>query len=261
QTKDGGCGLQSLLRKRSRDITGIMNGIDESLWNPQDDPLIFGGFNSCNQRGKKKNRQELLAMLGIEETGQIVASIISRMTEQKGLELVREVLDDLLGLHLSLIVLGVGNPEEESLMLQAMEQRRGRLCVKIEFNEQLAHRIVAGSDITLIPSKYEPSSLNQLYSLHYGTIPVVRNTGGLIDAIMDFNPSDGSGNGFIFDEYNSSSLLRAVKRACEVHSSPKMWKKLVNNAMEADFSWKKSASLYKNLYSECRNIYQDQQEG
>ncbi|MDD2714314.1 MAG: glycogen synthase GlgA [Candidatus Wallbacteria bacterium] len=254
QTQEMGCGLEGLLAERSNDLVGIVNGIDYETWNPENDKLIQKTYNSGKSAaGKAKNKLSLLEMFGLPIDDRPLIGIVSRLDEQKGIDLLHNALSEIMGQQVKLVILGKGKPEYEEFLAAAAAKHPDKLGVRIEFNEKIAHQIQAGADIFLMPSKVEPCGLNQLYALRYGTIPVVRKTGGLSDTIIDFDPADGSGNGFVFEEYNPLSMIRAIKRVCETYRAPKLWKKLVNNAMEADFSWNSSAQKYKELFEKVRS--------
>ena len=245
-----GFGLEGVLRSRASDLVGIVNGIDDKVWNPQLDELIPYRFSAASLDGKAKNKTELLRRNKLPEAEDRVplVGMISRLAEQKGFDILGEALDKLMELNLQMVVLGTGKREFHELLESAAKRYPKKLAVNLVFDNELAHLIEAGADIFLMPSRYEPCGLNQLYSLRYGTIPVVRATGGLADTIKHFNADSGKGNGFMFKDYTPEALLAAMRTALETFRDQKAWAKLIGNAMAEDFSWKTSAKKYLNIY-------------
>jgi len=249
QTPEFGCGLDGLLRSRSRVLFGLLNGVDYAAWNPATDTLIPAPFNSSDLTGKKICKMELLKTFSLTGGGWTpVVGIVSRLAGQKGLDIVCDALPALFALGVRLIILGTGEAKIQDSLLEALKVFPAQLGLKIAFDEKIAHTIYAGSDIFLIPSRYEPCGLTQMYSLRYGTVPVVRATGGLDDSIREFDPSTGTGNGFKFEEASPDALVVAVRKALAAFGQPHDWKALVRNAMNSDFSWEKSAGEYMDLY-------------
>lgn len=249
QTPEYGYGLEGVLRERRAQVHGILNGVDYKAWDPKTDPHIAANFDSHNLSGKKACKQDLAKIYGLKETsGAPVIGIVSRLAGQKGFDILEEAMDELLKLDLHLVLLGTGDAKYEKQFDALGKKHAGRLGVKIAFDNVLAHKIEAGSDMFLMPSKYEPCGLNQMYSLKYGTIPIVRATGGLDDTIQKFDARTGEGNGFKFTDYSSSALLGEVKRARELYDDSANWLKLIKNAMQMDFSWKRSALKYDGIY-------------
>lgn len=244
-----GVGLQDVVRKRKNDLSGIINGIDYSVWDPSVDELIPHRYDVKTMDLKAENKRALLAKMGLpfhEKTP--VVGIISRLADQKGFDLIDEVLDDLLALNLQLVVLGTGEKKYHEMFEQAHRKYPQKMSVALTFNNDLAHLIEAGSDMFLMPSRYEPCGLNQLYSLRYGTVPIVRATGGLDDTIEDFVASTGSGTGFKFKKYDSREMLHTVHRAVQTYADQAVWRKLMKAGMNKDFSWEASAKKYIQLY-------------
>jgi starch synthase len=249
QTPEFGCGLDGLLRHRAGALHGILNGVDYGDWDPATDKLIPRNFGPADLAGKRECRAELARMFGLSAPpGLPVAGMVTRLAGQKGLDIVCEALDALLGLGLTLVILGTGDQKIQDFLLDAQKKHPARLGLKIAFDERIAHTIYAGSDVFLIPSRYEPCGLTQMYALKYGTVPIVRATGGLDDSIREFDPRAGAGNGFKFAEAAPDALLAASARAVDAFRRPEMWTVLVGNAMAADFSWKRSAAAYLDLY-------------
>jgi starch synthase len=244
-----GCGLQDIVERRKNDLTGILNGIDYTIWNPAVDTLIPHKYDQRSIDLKIENKKALLAKtkLPFEENVPVVG-IISRLASQKGFDLIGEVLDDMVALNLQLVVLGTGEKKYHDLFEKAAKKHPQHVAIDLSFNDELAHLIEAGSDMFLMPSRYEPCGLNQLYSLKYGTIPVVRATGGLDDTIQEFNPATGYGTGFKFQTYDSGEMLKALQRAVHAFHDRSQWRKLIKNGMSKDFSWEASARKYVHLY-------------
>jgi len=249
QTPEYGYGLEGVLKDRSVDIYGILNGVDYASWNPKTDPHITSNYDVKDLSGKKRCKEELLSIFKLRGSDEFpVIGMISRLADQKGFDILAEALDNLMKLGLYLVILGTGDAKYEKQFTALGKKYANRLGVKIAFDNVLAHKIEAGSDMFLMPSKYEPCGLNQMYSLKYGTIPIVRATGGLDDTIREFNPEAQKGNGFKFKPYSSSDLIKAVKRAIYIYKNKLLWTKLMANAMNEDFSWGKSAQKYEEIY-------------
>jgi starch synthase len=249
QTPEFGCGLDGLLRSRSCALSGILNGVDYADWNPASDRLIPANFSPSGLAGKARCRAGLLEAFGLDRAADApVAGMVTRLAAQKGVDIVCEALDDVFKLGVSVVVLGTGDQKIQDFLKDAQKEYRGRLGLKIAFDEKLAHTIYAGSDLFLIPSRYEPCGLTQMYALKYGTIPVVRATGGLDDTIREFDPAARTGNGFKFEGATAEELLASLGRAVDVFSRKDVWDVLVGNAMAADFSWSRSAREYLALY-------------
>ncbi|MHB8170799.1 MAG: glycogen synthase GlgA [Thermincolia bacterium] len=249
QTSEYGEGMDGLLRKRGGDLYGIINGLDYEEFNPATDPYIRKHFDINNIKGKKINKEFLQEEMGLPVKDVPLIGLVSRLVDQKGLDLIALIMDELLLADVQLVVLGSGDPHYEQLFKGFQIRYPDKLGVHIGFNAELAQRIYAGSDLFLMPSKYEPCGLGQLISLRYGTIPIVRATGGLKDTITEFGVETGNGNGFSFVPYLPADLLATIKRALNLYrNQPEQWEKLVVNALQEDFSWKRSAEEYVRLY-------------
>jgi starch synthase len=249
QTSQFGYGLEGLLKHRDIDLFGILNGADYSDWNPAADPHTYGinyDLKSFHKKEEIKNRlcDELRLFRGSEP----VVGIVSRLVSQKGFETLSHVFHKIMELPLKFAILGTGQPEIENFFLEMTSIYPGRVSANITFNNAMSHKIEAGSDIFLMPSVYEPCGLNQIYSLRYGTIPVVRSTGGLADTIIDFNSNPQQGNGFSYYDPHGDYLADALKRAVETYFQPLTWMKIVENAMKTNFSWEISAKKYEQVY-------------
>ncbi len=249
QTPEFGCGLDGLLRSRSGVLHGILNGVDYRDWNPATDRLIPRNYTPSDRAGKKTCRKELAAMFGLAAPADLpVAGMVTRLAGQKGLDIVCDALDALLGRGLTLVILGTGDQKIQDFLLTAQKKDPSRIGLKIAFDERIAHTIYAGSDMFLIPSRYEPCGLTQMYAMKYGTVPVVRATGGLDDSVQEFDRGAGSGTGFKFVEAAAGPLVETAGRAVAAFRRPEDWRKLVDNTMAADFSWERSAAAYLALY-------------
>jgi starch synthase len=250
QTPTFGYGLDGVLAARRHVLSGILNGADYDEWSPETDPLIAKPYSADKLRGKAACKADLQRTFGLPTDPKVpVLGIVSRLVDQKGFDLIAAVVPTLLERPLQLVVLGTGEARYHRLLEDLAAAHPQRLAVRIAFDNVLAHKIEAGSDIFLMPSRYEPCGLNQLYSLRYGTIPVVHATGGLEDTIDDFDSSTGQGSGFKFRDYTPGAFLGAVERALQVCANPPVWSFLVRNAMRRDFSWDRSAMAYADFYA------------
>jgi len=248
-TPEYGFGLDGVLQQRAEDMVGILNGADYKVWNPAVDPFLAQNFSPEDLSGKQTCKADLQEIFGLPQKPDVpLLAMVSRLAAQKGLDLVEAVLDRLLQRDLQLVLLGSGDKRYQDYFQAAALQYPGRIGVRISFDEALAHKIEAGADIFLMPSRYEPSGLNQLYSMKYGTIPVVRATGGLKDSVEEFDPVRGNGNGFLFDSYDGDAFLGAIDRALAAFRHKDDWTTLMKNAMAMDYSWSRSASAYAALY-------------
>ena len=247
-----GYGMEGVLRDRSQDLYGVLNGADYEEWSPEKDKLIPYNYGKGNLWVKTKNKEFLLkqASLGYDENIPLIG-MISRLADQKGFDLLQEIADRLLSLELKLLILGTGEEKYHRFLPELEKKYPEKMKVYLKYDNKLAHLIEAGSDIFLMPSRYEPCGLNQLYSLKYGTIPVVRETGGLADTIEDYNPRTKKGTGFVFKDYNGEELFFALKRALELFKDKTAWNNLIVEGMEKDFSWEASAEKYIRLYEKA----------
>jgi len=245
-----GYGLEGVLRRRNGDLSGIVNGIDYHAWNPETDPLLPAHFSSPDHPGKAVCKRELLKAFGLPQPERRLplVGMVSRLVAQKGFDLIEQVKDRLGSMDLQMVVLGTGQQKYHDLLQEMAAQYPLRFAFQSGFDESLAHRVFAGSDILLMPSKYEPCGLNQLYSLRYGTVPVVRATGGLVDTVTDYDPATEAGTGFRFYPYDGREMLAALERALRVYSDAPRWTKLAARGMAEDWSWEESARKYLSLY-------------
>ncbi len=248
-TAEGGEKLDVVLRRRQDKLVGILNGIDYEVYNPSCDASISQQYSWRSIKRKQTNKAKLQEFLCLPVDPEIpMVGMVSRLVAAKGLDLVAAVLDDLLALDLQLVILGTGEEKYESMFRVAAHRYPSKLSANIYFDDTLAHRIYAGTDINLMPSRAEPCGISQLIALRYGSIPVVRETGGLKDTITAFNEYTGEGNGFSFANYNAHDMLYTLNRAISFYHDKEVWLKIVKTAMASDFSWQRSASEYSALY-------------
>ncbi len=255
QTPRYGSGLDDLLRARSSELRGIVNGIDTDIWNPALEPMLARRYDLSNlTEGKAACKDWLQSHAGLERRQDVpLFAQIGRLDPQKGWELLAEVADQLLAAGAQLIVLGAGHPRYHTLLDELAHRHRGRCVAYLGFNEELAHQIEAGADLFLMPSLFEPCGLNQLYSLAHGTVPIVRATGGLADTVVNANPrtiGDGTANGFWFSEPTADALWQAIERALTTWRDREAWVRLMRTGMKADWSWDRSAREYSRIYEE-----------
>jgi len=244
-----GFGLEGVLRRRRADLTGILNGIDDTLWNPATDPHLARRFDRDRLEDREPNRARLIEECGLSpRPGDTLVGMVTRLAEQKGLDLIAAAAPEMLQLDLCLVVLGSGPARYQELLRRLASEHPQRVCYREGFDEPLAHRIEAGADVFLMPSRYEPCGLNQMYSLRYGAVPVVRATGGLADTVEEFDPRRGQGTGFRFDAFEPAEMLAALRRAIAIHRQAALWRQLQRNGMAQDFSWRASAERYERLY-------------
>jgi len=252
QTSEFGMGLEGPLRARADALHGILNGIDDGEWNPETDPYLERSYSADDLAGKEANKRALLDDFELPYDADVpVFGIVSRLTAQKGFELLPDVLAVLLReADLRLVVLGSGEERHEQYFQWLHDTFPSQVGVYRGHDERIAHRIEAGSDLFLMPSRYEPCGLNQMYSLRYGTVPIVRRTGGLADTVEPYDPETGRGTGFLFDEFRSEALLEAVREALACWSDRFTWQRLMRNGMSRDFSWDRQGERYVELYRE-----------
>lgn len=250
QRPEYGMGLDQLLRQRADSVVGILNGVDYDEWNPETDPFISANYSKEDLRGKWICKRTLLKELQlVHRPRRPLISIVSRLVGQKGIDLIMQVVPRLLGQRdFSLAVLGTGERRYESFFEWLQDNVRDRVCFYRGYNNELAHWMEAGSDIFLMPSLYEPCGLNQMYSLKYGTVPVVRETGGLADSVEPVSPLAGTGTGIVFRDYDEAGLDWALNTALDLYANKRLWRRLITNGMSMDFSWERQGGRYVELF-------------
>jgi len=252
QTREFGFGFDGILRARAADLVGILNGIDYDQWDPAADPNLPVPFDASNLNGKEAAKRKVLETFGFPRTDEVfrrpLVGMISRLVDQKGFDLLAALADDLPRLGASVVLLGTGERRYEDLWLALTARHPGMIRARIGFDEGLAHLIEGGADLFLMPSRFEPCGLNQMYSLRYGTLPLVRATGGLFDTVRNFDPRTGEGTGFTFDEYSPQALLNTLRWALGVYADRDVWRRLQRSAMTQDHSWAASAREYEKVY-------------
>ncbi len=251
-TAEYGFGLDGILRERDKDLSGIRNGIDYNEWSPARDGLIRRRYSAEDLRGKALCKRALLARSGLRlQSGFPLISFIGRLAAQKGIDLILPVIDRLVGYGCGVIILGTGERGIERELTKRASRLKGGFHLMTGFNERMAHAVYAGSDIMMMPSRYEPCGLVQMIAQRYGTVPVARNTGGLSDTIEDHDALAGKGTGFLFDAYNPSAFLEAIKRAITLFTVRRRWRRMILRGMGRDFSWKRPATEYLQLYKKA----------
>jgi starch synthase len=256
QTAEYGFGLEGVLRDRAATVTGILNGVDYDEWSPQADKFIAAKYSPQDLSGKAQCKQDLLTAFGVKNADPKlpVIGIVSRFAAQKGFDLIAQIMDRLAREEMIVVALGAGDKQYEEMFVRLNKQFPNKIAVKVAYDNAIAHKIEAGSDMFLMPSKYEPCGLNQIYSLKYGTVPIVRATGGLDDTIEPWDARSGKGTGFKFTEYNGESLLLTIKHALQAYRDQTSWQVLMRNGMNKDFSWNASAREYGKIYEKVRQM-------
>jgi starch synthase len=254
QTPEFGMGMDAILRNRSADLHGIINGADYHTWDPATDPHISAHYSLRHMHGKQACKAALAQMVGLDHQflARPLLAVVSRLTVQKGHDLLLEILPDVAKLDVGLVILGAGEQKYEQALRLLEQQYPERLAVRVGFDEPLAHRIMAGADMLLAPSHYEPCGLTQIYALRYGTVPIVRAIGGFDDTIQQFDPNSGKGTGFKFLKHEARAVLDQIRQAIQTYQDKAVWQELVKNGMKADFSWDESARKYVALYEAVR---------
>lgn len=249
QTPEGGAGLDAVMREQAHKLTGILNGVDYEIWNPAKDEFLPKTYSPKNLAGKRKCREELLSQLGLapNPTGPVLV-MVSRLTHQKGVELLFPVIDRLLADDVRLVILGEGHAAFERELMIACRRSPDRFAYRQSMDEKLSHLIYAGGDVFLMPSQYEPCGLSAMYALKYGTLPIGHATGGLYESIQDYDPTNNSGHGFLFYDYNVEAFWDAIMRVRACFNDAERWKELQLRAMACDFSWSTATPRYEEIY-------------
>ncbi len=252
QTAEFGHGLDGLMRARKEDLYGIVNGVDYDIWDPSKDVNLPTKYTAANLRGKSQDKIVLRKSCSLENSKDVpVIGMVSRMSDQKGFDILSAAFERIMGLDVQFVLLGTGDPKYQNMYIDLSHKYHGKVSMNIGFDSAAAPLIYAGSDMFMMPSRYEPCGLGQLISFRYGTVPIVRATGGLADTVKDFDSIRETGDGFVFKEYSSDSLYNAVERAVRAYSDKKKWTKLVKKVMKNDFSWEVSAKQYVQLYKKA----------
>jgi starch synthase len=256
QTAEYGFGLEGVLRDRAATVTGIVNGVDYDEWSPQADKFIATKYSPQDLAGKAVCKQDLLTTFGVKNSDPKipVIGIVSRFAAQKGFDLIAQIMDRLAREEMIMVVLGSGDKVYEEMFARLNKQFPNKIALKVAYDNAIAHKIEAGADMFLMPSRYEPCGLNQIYSLKYGTVPIVRATGGLDDTIEPWDARSGRGTGFKFTEYNGESLLLTIKQALTAFRDQTSWQVLMRNGMNKDFSWNASAREYGKIYERVKQM-------
>lgn len=254
QTPALGYGLEGLLQHRHHVLSGIVNGIDDNVWNPQTDSLISQNYSSTTLNKKKVNKLALQKLYKLPANKDaLLLGFVGRLVEQKGIDLIIELLKTIKHLPIQFCLLGTGEKKYQETLTHIAKQNPDQIGINIGYSEKLAHQVEAGADVFLMPSRFEPCGLNQLYSLRYGTVPIVHNVGGLADTVIDTIPEtikNNTATGFVFNQPTVKALRQSIDRALGIYNESKIWKKVVKNGMKAQFSWEKSAKEYLDLYQE-----------
>ncbi len=251
-TGEFGFGLEGVLARRNGDLRGILNGIDVEVWNPATDRELPANYDADHLERKAEVRAALAAACGLPSNGMPIVGMVSRLVEQKGFDLIEEASDELMKLDARFVILGTGAPRYTEFIRDLAAAHPTRVCYRSGYDESFAHVIEGGADIFFMPSRYEPCGLNQMYSLRYGTVPVVRETGGLADTVTEFDPLTRAGNGFLFHRFEAQEMVAALRRALAIHKQRDLWRVLQKTGMGQDFSWGRSAKEYDALYEEAR---------
>ena len=256
QTTEYGFGLEGVLRNRAATVTGILNGVDYNEWSPETDKFIVAKYSPQDLSGKLQCKKDLLNAFGIANADSRVPviGIVSRFAAQKGFDLIAQIMDRLAREEMIMVVLGSGDKLFEDMFQRLNKQFPNKIAAKVAFDNAIAHKIEAGADMFLMPSRYEPCGLNQIYSLKYGTVPIVRATGGLDDTIEPWDARTGKGTGFKFSDYTGEALLATIKQALLAYRDPSSWQTLMRNGMSRDFSWGASAREYGKIYERARQV-------
>ncbi|SMC19833.1 starch synthase [Andreprevotia lacus DSM 23236] len=252
-TEEQGCGLNGLLRDRGAQLSGVLNGVDDAVWNPATDVLIAASYTADKPAGKAKCKQALQEALGLatDSDGPLFA-VVSRITEQKGLHLILDTLDEIVSRGGQFVLLGSGDPDKEAAFVAKAAANPQQVAVRIGYDEDKSHRVMAGADVIMVPSRFEPCGLTQLYGLKYGALPLVRKVGGLADTVVDValeNLADETATGFVFNDFTAADLTAGIRRAFALWAKPQSWKTVRRSAMRRDFGWQAAAHAYTDLYT------------
>jgi starch synthase len=248
RTPEFGHGLDGMLRNRSADLFGIVNGIDYEEWDPSKDPALPANYNATKLAGKAECKKALQDQLSLPRGNAPLIGMVTRLTDQKGLDILLDAIPEILSRQAQLVILGTGDEHYHRLLAAVGDRYRDRMRVLLKYDEIIARRIYAGSDLFVMPSRYEPCGLGQMHALRYGTVPVVRRTGGLADTVADVAPRTGKGTGYVFDNYTPDALAACIERALDAYRDAARWRTIVRAGMKVDFSWEHSAKEYVKVY-------------
>jgi len=261
-TPEYGFGLEGVFQERAQDLFGIVEGVDYQRWNPSKDHYLASTYDSDNLEGKKACKEALIHRFGLSlPPNHPLVGMTTRLYERKGIDLVEAILDELISLGVGFVLQGTGEERHQYLLQEIAARHPGRIGLSLTYTDELAHQIIAGADICLMPSRYEPCGLDQLYCLRYGTVPVVRATGGLDETIQQYDPATRTGNGFKFSDYTPGAFLAAVKQALALYQDQTAWQALMRHNMTLDFSWDRVAPQYVELYERAREKRRQALEG
>lgn len=258
KTPQFGAGMEGVLAYRKDRLRGILNGIDYDVWNPATDSLLYVNYDLSSLERKKENKRFLQKEAELPEKDVPLIGMVSRLASQKGFDILLSCMDSLLEKELQLVILGKGEKDIEEGLKAKAEKYKEKLRVFIEYNEKLSHRIYAGSDMFLMPSLFEPCGLGQMIAMRYGTVPIVREVGGLADSVEEFNPERLEGCGFLFKDYSPEALAEAISKALYFYKKPDLWHKIQENCMRKDFSWRSSAKKYIEIYKEAMELRKEE---
>ncbi|MFP4466377.1 MAG: glycogen synthase GlgA [Candidatus Goldiibacteriota bacterium] len=251
QTGEYGYGLDGVLRARSSDLRGILNGIDYTQWDPRTDKLLDVNYGPQNMEKKTELKKKLLAAAGLDYYENIpLIGLVTRLDDQKGLDFIAAIIDEMMKFNIQFIVLGTGEERYHNMFYEMKDRYPEKIGVNIKFDNRIAHNIYGGSDMFLMPSRFEPCGLGQLISLKYGTVPIVRETGGLADTVAQYNFKTKQGNGFVFKGYNPWELMQTIRIAVDAYKNKTVWKRIVSNGMKQNFSWDEAAKKYVEMYKD-----------
>ena len=252
-TAEFGFGLEGVLKQRQKDLYGILNGVDYSVWNPETDRYLAAKYDAKSLDKKVENKKALCNQFKLPFQAETpLIGMVTRLVEQKGIDLVVDGIDELMKRGIQMVILGTGEEKYQTALKAAAEKYPEQLAVHFKFDEKLAHLIEGGADMFLMPSRFEPCGLNQMYSLKYGTVPIVRETGGLADTVENVDPQTGKGTGFTFQEFSVEAMLDAVDRALAAFQDKATWAKIQKAGMRKDFSWENSAKKYLKVYEKAK---------
>jgi starch synthase len=251
QSPEYGNGLEGVLMNRARDLSGIVNGIDYRTWDPARDHNIAATYSAARRAGKALCKKQLHAQVHMRGTDDPLIGMVTRLVDQKGMDILTEALPEIMSLGVQLVILGTGDEKYHRILSDAAGRYAQKIRVLLRYDDSFAKKVYAGCDVFLMPSHYEPCGLGQMIALRYGTVPVVRRTGGLSDTVAEYAPKTGQGTGFLFDEYSAPALVDCLRRALVVYSNRNRWNRLVRNGMKQDFSWERSAREYVKVYQKA----------